>query len=159
MKSRKHGRKSSKSQRRIRSWKWWAEIIKTMSFPRGLHPNLQNLWKCYLKWERVKLSILKYGNYPGLSGWARWISWDLKIKKLSSTMVSERDDRSIGPNDAMVLALRWKESKIKECGWPVNAWKDKEMDYFLEASESYAALLAPRLSPGETCVGALIFKT
>lgn len=58
---------------------------------------------------------------------------------------SVKEMTSIGPNDAMVLALRWKESKIKECGWPVNAWKDKEMDYFLEASESYAALLAPRL--------------
>lgn len=74
------------------------------------------------------------------------ITWD--IKQLLLTLVSEKAVMTeAGSEWWYVTGIEngGMKSQAKECGWILEAGKDKEMDSFLEIPESNAALPAPRL--------------
>lgn len=71
----------------------------------------------------IKLMILRWRYYPGLSGWA-----------LCNHRIPMRGRQEVKRGED-ALKIEEKGSQAEECKWPLKASKGKETDYVLELPE------------------------
>lgn len=119
-------------------WTWifvgqredYGRLNNVLSLQRRPCSNSQNLWLCYLIWQKefvdeIKLRILKYVYYSRFSmgPMSPQGPYEREVGRLESKWQSMRNSQ---PNTASFENRRW--SLAKECGWPVESGKDKEQN-------------------------------
>lgn len=119
--------------------------------PQRFHVLISNLWICYLAWQKdfavmMKLSILRWREYPELSRWAQ----ANYMNPYKQRIFPGCDQREMWPwkksqRVAEPLVLKMEEGGpwAKECGKLLDYGKSKEMDCPLELPERNTALWDP----------------